>query len=109
MTAQGGSQAGPQDARSEELSGASAREAKARVELLLGVGDGTRLRPALVEEELPLLGGDHVHQENGRERVPESPLPQLRDVAPAEGSAEVPEEDDEIGLLREVVAQGRAA
>ena len=46
-----------------------------------------------------------MHQKHGREVVPASPLPELRDVAPAERSAEVSEEDDQVGTTVEILAE----
>jgi hypothetical protein len=47
-----------------------------------------------------------VHQEYGREIGLPRSLPELRDVAPAEGSSEVPQENDQAGPAGEILAQG---
>ena len=72
------------------------------------VGDGTRLRPALAEEELALFRRSHVHQQDGREGAAFDPLAELCHVAPAERSAEVPQEGDELRCFAEHVAERRA-
>ena len=101
-------QARQEHARSEQLAHARTAQTEAGVEPLVGIGDGTRLRPALFEEGVPLSRGAQVHQEQRRQVSLPVALLELREVTPAERSSEVPQEDDQSRAFGEIVAQGRA-
>ena len=75
-------------------------QTKGFVELFLFVRDGTRLGPACRKELLCLLGRPEVDEQNRRETPMSCSIAQLLDVTPAEGSPEVPQEDQERRLLQ---------
>ena len=77
----------------------SARESEGAVELLVGVRDRGGFGEALAEEGLARfhLGGVHEDQVGEVLNGPRT-AGQLGDVAPAEGSAQVAEEDQQSGF-----------
>jgi hypothetical protein len=99
---------GPQGTRAEQLADAAAAEPEGWVEFLVRIGDGTRLRPALPEEGIPLSGSTQVHQEQRRQVTLLRALLELREVTPTERSAEVPQEYDQPRAAGELLTKGSA-
>lgn len=92
--------------KTKELARAAPAEAEGVVQEPLRIGDGTRPGPTLGKKTLPLLGGALVDEKGPREALLLRPKAQVLDVAPAEGSAEMPHEHHDRGALAEGFAQG---
>ena len=87
------------DGGADDLEDRPLLEAEPAVEEPLLVGDRPRLRPALLEEGVPLLDAPLVEEKNFRgSRILPGETAQVADLLATERSAKVPEEDEEVEL-----------